>query len=394
MAKPFDLRKQFKLHDKALLRRLFADQPAMQVVPWETLRRHDVEPIVAAWESMHDDRRHFQVILLDVNELADPRGQRVLMEEMQWRCPDKLAQFPELSCPADKALWAYMEARDAFDQAAIFARAEALRNGQFSNRWNSLPREPLLVTAERIKALEEELRTYYWKKELRGERCRVHHYQRPGGAEYFFAYLPDWPDKLLTFDAEGNLTPREESYTFTNVFVCMPSEGAVEIIARGGKKVQLPLRKAFCRAVIGVEVDDEEPVRPSYRLDHLLDPAFAFTAQPDDRLAAVFLRRVRLVPKVYVPAVEYLEPKFVEGASRADVLAALGSLLSAYNLDRSQATVTQVGIQLQFMSDGCRKARTMTFNVSCPNTCDLKSKPDDVRVIGERLIRDWEILRD
>lgn len=167
----------------------------------------------------------------------------------------------------------------------------------------------------------------------------------------------------------------------------------MEIIARGGKKVQMPLRKAFCRAVIGIEVDDEEPLRATYRLDHLLDPAFAFTTQPEDRVAAVFLRRIRLVPKVYVPAVEYLEPKFVEGASRADVIAALTSLMSAYNLDRSQATVSQVGIQLQFMSDGRRKAKTMTFNVSCPNTCDLKSKPDDVRVIGERLIRSWEILR-
>ena len=153
-----------------------------------------------------------------------------------------------------KALWAYIEAREAFDQAAIFARAEALRNGQFANRWNSLPKQPITVTADKIKALEDEVRAYYWKKELRGERCRVHHYPRPGGEEVFFAYLPDWPDKLLTFDAEGNLTPREESYTFSNVFICMPSEGAVEIIARGGKKVQMPLRKAFCRAVMGLEV--------------------------------------------------------------------------------------------------------------------------------------------
>lgn len=161
MAKPFDLRKQFKLHDKDLLRRFFSDQPAMQAIPWATLRRHDVEPIVTAWESMHDARRHFQVILLDVNELADPRGQKVLMEELQWRCPDKVALLQEQKCPADKSLWAYLEARGAFDQAAIFARAEALRSGQFSNRWNSLPKQPLAVTEDRIKALEEELRSYY-----------------------------------------------------------------------------------------------------------------------------------------------------------------------------------------------------------------------------------------
>ena len=125
---------------------------------------------------------------------------------MQWRCPEKLAIFQMLKSPADKALWAFLEARAAFDEAAIFARAEALRTGQFANRWNSLPTKPITVTKDMITALEEEVRAYYWQKELRGEICRVHHYSRLGGAEFFFAYLPDWPDKLLVFDHEGNLT--------------------------------------------------------------------------------------------------------------------------------------------------------------------------------------------
>lgn len=393
MAKTFDLRKQLKLHDKSVLRRLFAGQEVMDVVSWDTLRPHEVEPIVSAWEEMGDARRHFQVILQDVNELADPRGQRVLLEEMEWRCPEKLCSFSELKSPADKALWAFLEARDAFDEAAIFARAEALRSGHFANRWNSLPKKPLTVSDAMIAALEEEVRSFYWQKELRGEVCRVHHYQRMGDAEFFFAYLPDWPDKLLVFDSDGNLTPREESYTFNNVFVYLPSDGAVEIIAKGGKKVQLPLRKAFCRAVLGIEVDDDEPIRATYQLDHLIDPAFSFTLDDFDRVAAARMRRIRLVPKVRVPAVEYLEPKFTETASRGEVLAAIDRLIGAYNLDRSQVEVTQVGIQLQFLSDGHRKPKTMTFNVTCPNTCDLKSKPDDVRVVGERCIQRWGILR-
>lgn len=82
--------------------------------------------------------------------------------------------------------------------------------------------------------------------------------------------------------------------------------------------------------MIEVEVDDEEPVRPNYRLDHLLDPAFTFTTQPEDRVAAVFLRRIRLVPKVYVPAVEYLEPKFIEGAAAR--MCWLGSQQSAVGI--------------------------------------------------------------
>ncbi|HBJ38776.1 MAG TPA: hypothetical protein DDZ51_29300 [Planctomycetaceae bacterium] len=392
MAKTFDLRKQLKLHDNALLRRLFAKQDVMAAVSWDELQQRDVEPIATAWEQMGDARQHFQVILQDVNELADQRGQKVLLEEIEWRCPENLSELSKLKSPADKALWAYLEAREAFDQAAIFARAEALRNGQFANRWNSLPKEEITVTDAMIDALQDEVRSYYWQKELRGEVCRVHHYKRMGDADFFFAYLPDWPDKQLIFDADQNLTPREESYAFSNVFVYHPSDGAVELIAKGGKKVQLPLRKAFCRAVLGLEVDDDDPIRAAYQLDHLLDPAFAFTTEPEDRIAMVRLRRLRLVPKIAIPAIEYPELKFKEQASRTEVLQAVDRLLAAFGLNRSQVEVAQASIQLQFMSDGVHKPKTLTFNVSQPNTCDLKSKPDDMRVIGERCLQRWGVL--
>lgn len=394
MAKHFDLRKQLKLHDKGLLRRLFAEHGELLTFPWEVLKPFDVNPLVAAWEGLEESKRkQVQVILQDVHELADERSHKVLTEDIEWRHPGKLNAFGAQRSLLDKALWAYLEARQAFDEAAIFARAEALRNGQFSNRWNSLPPKKIKLTDAMREALQEEIRTYYWNKELRGEVCRVHHYPRANGADFFFAYLPDWPDKRLVFDTEGNLTPREESYTFTNVFIYMPEEGAIEMIAKGGKKVHLSLRKAFCKTVLGLDVDDDEPIRATYQLEHLLDPEFAFTTEPDDRIAAVRLRRMRLVPMMGAPAIEYVEPKFLEDASHADVVSAINALLGAYELNRSLVNVTQVSIQLQFLSDGRRKPKTMTFNVSYPTSCDLKSKPDDVRVVGERCIKRWGILK-
>lgn len=394
MAKSFDLRKQLKLHDNQLLKRLFEDVPAMAEIAWDELKARDVETVIAAWETMGDDRQHYQVLLQDVHELSDPKGQKVLIEEIEWQCPERLEEFAALKSPADKSLWAFLETRDAFDQAAIFARAEALRTGGLANRWNSLPKEPITWSPKLKAELEAEIRAFYWNKELRGEVCEVHHYQRAGGTDFFFAYLPDWPDKQLIFDEEHNLTPREESYAFSNVFVYSPSEGAIDLIAKGGKKVQLPLRKAFCRAVLGIEVDDDEPLRASYKLDQLLDPAFAFATLPEDMLAAVRLRRLRIVPRVAVPALEYLELKFSEYATRAEILTAINQHLAAHGLDRSQVSATQASIQLQFVGDGEKKGKKMTFSVSCPNTSDLKSKPDEVRLIGERCIQRWGILND
>ena len=93
-----------------------------------------------------------------------------------------------------------------------------------------------------------------------------------------------------------------------------------------------------------------------------------------------------------MPAIEHLEPKFSEHANRSEVMDAIQRLLGAYGLDRSQVRLTQVGIQLVFISDGGKKPKTMTFNVTCPNTSDLRTRPDDVRVVGERCIKRWGIL--
>lgn len=98
----------------------------------------------------------------------------------------------------------------------------------------------------------------------------------------------------MVFDTDGKLTAREEAYTFSNVFIYEPAAGAMELVAKGGKPVHLALRRAFCETVLGIEVDDEEPVRPAYRLDHWLDPGFSFQTEPADRITAVRLRRIRL----------------------------------------------------------------------------------------------------
>lgn len=394
MARQFDLKQQLKLHDLKLLQRLFAAHGLLLEFPWNQLNNGNRIYLFEQWEKIEEDKRRLiEIILQDVNELADEHGQRMLIDELSWRYPHRLDQFQQYKSLRDKALWVFLEAKPAFDDAAVFARAEALRNGQFANRWLGLPTQHIQVTDHVLENLQEALRSYYWTKELRGTACRVHHYKRGNDAEFFFAYLPDWPDKRLIFDDKGNLTSREEAYAFAIVFIYIPSDGALELIAKGGKAVHLALRKAFCNAVLGIEVADEEPVRPSYQLDHLIDPSFVFATEPQDRIATVRLRRIRLRPTVSNPSVEYLELKLPDTASHTQIINTVHQQLNALGIVREQVKVVQVGIQIQFLSDGQRAGKKMTFHISYPNSCDLKSKPDDVRAVGERCIKRWGITQ-
>jgi hypothetical protein len=179
---------------------------------------------------------------------------------------------------------------------------------------------------------------------------------------------------------------------FNNVFVFDPTDGSVELIAKGGLKVQQQLRKAFCKAMLDIDVDEDEPIRQAYELDHLIDPTFTFELDPRDRIASVRTHRLRIVPKTPADGLTSVELKFQTAVSRTQVLSAVERCLAAYDLSRSSVRIHQVSLQLEFLPLASKAAKRMSFKVHLPNTCDLKSFEDEERVVGERCLRRWGVM--
>lgn len=231
-------------------------------IPWDDLGETQVEPIFAAWQKMPDDnRRLVQLVLQDINELADERGVKVLVEEIQRIAPDRLAEFDAIVGQADRAMWTYLNVKMAFVVAAYFARAEALSTGRYWITRNSLPKEAIAVDDSHKAALKAALAEFYWDRQLRGKICEIEHYTRIGGSEYFFAYLDDYPDDPVVFDDTGHLVRSKERRVFDNVFVFNPSDGTLDVYAKGGKKVYEPLQQRFCKAVLDVDTGPADPKR-------------------------------------------------------------------------------------------------------------------------------------
>jgi hypothetical protein len=387
---PYDPRRLLKQISNSLLRALFARHGVLRDLPWESFSEAKVEPVLAAWQALPDDkRREIQVALQDIHALADGRALKICLEEIQRRWSHRTWEFTSLTGRHDKALWAYLEFPDAFRQAALFARADALEGGRYWVKRNSLPRGPFAVDRGHVSGLERELHDHYWPTEMRGEHCRVEHYDRGNGAQYFYAYLDDWPDKRLVFTDGGELEPRSERFAFSNVFVFDPEEGSLELVAKGGAAAHLVLQQAFCRSVLGLEVGPAEPLRPAYRLDMLLQPGFAFVTDPADRIAQVFLRCVRIgSATVAGHAVDYLEMKF---SAETELAAVVESIRHCVDQAGGDAAVRRATFELVFLPDAEQCAKRMSFSVTVPSTCNLKSKPEELRLVGERCLQLWGI---
>lgn len=389
MAKQFNPRKVLTLISNRFLAEFFRRRSELQEIPWAELAEEDMQIVYDAWQALPEDkRREVQVILQDIHELSDPRGLNVLAEEIQWRCPERMAEFAAIEGRSDKAMWVYLNVPAAFNEAAMFSRADALATGRYWVKRNSLPKNSISVTAPMKASLAQALTGYYGPTQGRGQWCHVEHFQRANGNDYFFAYLDDYPDKHEVFEDGGRFRVRAERGAFDNVFVFCPNDGTLELYAHGGQKVYTPLQALFCQEVLGITVDPAQPALPAYQLDRLTAADLSLHTAPEDRIAEVRIRRLRLevidAPRRRV--ILEADPK----GHRNDIYQMIERYLNAENLPMTRVRVTLATFKLTFMSDGGRP-KTLTFDVSLPSSCDLKSKPDEMRVIGERCLKRWGI---
>jgi len=393
MAKPFDPRKVLKHIANPLLRKFFTRRGELGDVPWDELTEHKIEPVFEGWQALDEASKiEVQILLRDINELADHRGLAVLAEEMLWRCPERAEEFKAQVSKADRAMWVYLHVPEAFEEAAMFARADALAAGRYWKRRNNLPKKRIVVDEAMRNALAEALTSYYGPTQMRGRFCKVVNYRRSGGADYFFAYLDDYPDKHLVFDGDSDQpTVRSDRYVFENVFVYNAADGAMEVFAQGGKKVWEPLQLAFCQAVLGEEVDPADPLRPSFQLDHLLTPDFPLPTDPKDGVEEARITRLRLAPR---GSGGYIEIKADPKGHPNDIYRKIERWLKAGSIMAAGTRVLQATFHLKFQHEGRGRQPVLTFDVSAPNSSNLKSKPDEKREVGERCLKLWEVVVD
>jgi hypothetical protein len=156
--------------------------------------------------------------------------------------------------------------------------------------------------------------------------------------------------------------------------------------------VHYPLQRAFAKSVFGIDVAPVDPLRPVYDLQPLLESGLTYPTETTDRIAQVRLKRIELMPIASALSGASLEIRFTSRIARRERLEMIHRQIEALGLSRSQVEVRQAWFQLVFLNPGSGRTKTATFKVSLPSSCDLKTKSDEIREIGERCLKRWEIL--
>lgn len=394
MARTFDPKYVLRQISNELLKDLFEAHHVELDVPWDDLDEAEVDPIFMAWQELPEaKRRAIEIVLHEVSDMAaGDEGTRAICEEaIRQGRQDLVDELEEYESRHDKAVWTYIRATDVWSLAVRFARADSLSHGRYWIKRCDIPPVEPDTSDGKIEELEEALSAFFLATQARGRHCQVEHYVRASGADYFFAYLDDYADTYVTLDDAGAFDRRPERRAFELVLVYDRAHGSLEMFARGGKKVYIPLQEIFCRVILGEEIGPENRNSHPYELNGLLSRDFQFPTDPADGIDTVRVRKLRLSIKGLPRRRITLEADPDGGVN--DIYEMLEQYLNQRRLPASILNVTQVGLKFGFDPSHEDLPKSLSFDLSSPNSSNLKSKPEGVRELAEKYLREWGLDR-
>ncbi len=389
----FDPKKVLRQVSNDLLRQLFEHYECPIELAWAELSETDVLPIFNAWQQLEEgSRRNIEIVLHEIGEMAIEDGIRAIVEEARRLGEDDLIENIELfESRHDKTVWTLIHSPDIWQLAVRFARADSLSRGRYWIRRIGLPAKQPETTEIRMQELEQAFSAFFQLTQARGRLCRIEHLLRASGVDYFFAYLDDYADTYINFNESGGFARTPERRAFELVLAYDSESGILDMFVKGGKKVYVPLQEIFGRVILREEIGPEDRNSHPYELNGLVHRDFPFPTDIDDGIVGVRVKRLRLTVQG-MPRRRITLEADPEG-NRDDIYDMMDSLLARERLPAALLNVTQVGLKFEFDPHDETLPKSLSLDVSYPNSSNLKSKPERLKVLGEKYLRAWGLDR-
>jgi hypothetical protein len=371
-----------------LLQRYLAEHGIGDEIPWKHLRETQIDPVFDTIEGAPEPRcLEIEQDFLEIHAMGDEAGVRILIEE--GRDPhheiDLAERFATMGGHLERAFWTFLKHPEVFKVASRFYHADNLPGRSWRKR-KDLPAVEPATDQESRERLEEAIAFYYRHKEGRGRECQVDHYRR-GEALYWFAYPEDYAEGRLVYDDQGHLSIQTLRPAFEVIFVYTASENSLDLFVRGDKLTVMDLQRVFFRTILGVELDEVENGGIVYHLEGLLERAFTFAIDPADAIDEVRIRKLRLGIIGQGSRRITLEANVKENPRAVYDL--LDDVLAGNRIPKELLTVTQVRLQIVFRPGAGRRSRTLSFDVTPPDSCSLKHDPE--HEVARQCLKKWEL---
>lgn len=378
-------RKLVRSVSKSLLQRYFSNRGLLGEFDWAKYKEGDPGPIVDALEAMPvDERESVETDFAVVTELATDGGSRLIFEEATlWNRP-WAPQLQAMANDCERAMLALIEDRRLIDRALAYNEIDRFSE----SRWQRWPVGKRLQVTDDQDGLVKALRAIF-KEQGRGARCHIETLDRRDPERFCcFAYPEDYPKTDLGYDDKNRFSRQTRRTATEIIFVYRREDGVLEMVGKGDKKQKEKIAEAFCTTMLGLKALPDPRANPPYDLAVLKRRDFSFKTDPADNVESVEVRLLRfdLPGKGDRRLVLSARPT----PEVPDVLHALvEEAIDKTKFPLSELHVSQAKLSMRFRGQDGRRGKTLTFEVTYPDRCNLKDNGYDA--VAKRYLTKWGI---
>jgi hypothetical protein len=322
-----------------------------------------------------------------VTAMTDEPGQAAIYSVAQ--NPD---QLDTLRNAHDRALWMFLNDEAGFRHAEEVRFTDERRRGRM---WDGFIGEPNLVLqrdAASVEAFKTAIRGRFQSNNVHVDIFDRH---RPAfeGADCVLAqatvYREGRPDDFLEF-VNGTLDRRAHRPVFEAAITYEPATGVIEVVAND-RESREDLVRLFARDLLATEFQQERLPWRQFDLRMLRQP-FAFPTDPHDGIESVRVNHLRMMPIDTVG--ERVTFECMRQATQT-IWQMAQERFGANNPLLGGWVVTQAKLTIRFHPEaGFRRGKTLPLTITMPHGCDLKDRTERERMIGDKYLRRWGIVRN
>lgn len=361
-------------------------------VDWTAAESDIVAALIDALDTLVEADR--EALILEINRviaLADEPGQNALQDVVTNR-----AVFDTVDGGHNRALWVLMNEPQNFRLAEEVRYSDEKRRGRMWSGYvvekKKLVRKDQFSRDAFIAEIQKKFSTNHVHVDV-FDRHRVTFDGKSHDLVQVAVYREGRSDDALGFDGAGKLQRHLVKPVYEASLTYEPSEGVIEVVA-GDKDIREAMAGFMGRHLLAIDFKGEKLPLREYDLSVLMEP-FDFptdTAAPAGQvIERVQVRELRFQPLDMAGQRVTLECDESDGETIWDMA---DRHIGQAALRRADWVITRARLIVKFAPHGkSRRSKNLNLTITVPHGCNLKSMTAGDRLVGEKYLREWGILK-
>jgi hypothetical protein len=357
-------------------------------INWDSPANDVVSPLLKAVTEM--DEQAVARVMNDadrVTEMTDEAGQTAIYSIS--KTPDLLDQLPNAH---DRALWVFIKDPTGFRHAEEVRFTDERRRGRMWDGFLGEPELKINLDEVSIAAFKAAIRDRFESKNVEVDvfdRTRPTFAGDDCGLVQVTVYREGRLDDVLEF-VDGSLDRRSRRPVFEAALTYEPATGVIEVVGND-RESRKDLVGFLSRDLLKSDFRQEHMPLRQFDLSVLLQP-FAFPTDAEDGIESVRVNLLRLMPIESVG--ERMTLECLRQAPQT-IWNMADQRFGGANPLKGGWVVTQAKLTIRFHpKSGSRRGKVVPLTITMPHGCDLKDRTERERMIGEKYLLRWGIMKD